>query len=508
MKIALIRPSRVYYKESLQLDLTIQRMSIPLGLMYLSAVLKREGYTHINLYDCLVSPDTSFTRKGDFIFHGIEDSALVEKLRRFNPDIIGVTNNFTAQSTPAMNTVASIREAFPGVKIVIGGCHSTVKAEELLENSTVDYIVLGEGEHSFLNLVKCIESGCSPEVVKGIGFRQNGRVCLFPAEYIGDLDSIPYPDYDAVDMEFYFNRRSFFKKKYEAVGFEGFIMKTAKKLLMKNRWSDARDIPLITSRGCPYHCVFCSIHTQFGKKFRAHSSEYIVDHIKMLVEKYKINVIHFEDDNISFNLKRFERILSGILENAIRIVFDFPNGMRGDTLNRQLIKKMIKAGCANVTVAVESGDQDILNRVVKKSLKIEDIDTVLSICKEEGIPTSTFFIIGIPGETKETIKRTVDLARYWEKKYGTYTHLAKASPLPGTDLDKIVREKGYYAVEPSEDNFNKMAGFNGVMIHTEKFSVNDIRQFYSVFYRRDRIYKYYFFGFISALRQFVKPSAI
>lgn len=159
MNIVLIRPSKVYFKESLQLDLTIQRLCVPLGLMYLSAVLKRSGFEHVRIIDCLVCPDTRVVRRGDYIFHGIEDDRLIEMLAHSKPEVIGITNNFTAQSLPAMNAVRRIKDAFPRTNMVLGGCHATVKAEELLQNPDVDYVVLGEVEASFPNLVKALHSG-------------------------------------------------------------------------------------------------------------------------------------------------------------------------------------------------------------------------------------------------------------------------------------------------------------------------------------------------------------
>ena len=419
IKIILIRPPRIYYQESLGLDVGIQRTNLPLGLMYIGAVLQKHDYS-VQIIDCLISEDTALRRDGDYIFHGLESSCLINKIKQTSPDIVGVGIDFTAQAEPALEAIIQIKRAFPSVKIVVGGCDATVRATELLKNNEIDFIILGEGETSFLELVQSLEDNCSIQDINGIAFRDNGEIKINPARLIDNIDSIPLPAYNLVDLDLYFKRRSLLKKQWDKVSIEKTLFRFGKKILMRDRWKDMKDITVITSRGCPFNCTFCSIHLQFGKKFRAHSPEYVIKHLELLVNEYGVEYIHFEDDNISLNMKRFERILDAIIERKLKFRWDIPNGLRADRLNRKIIQKMKNAGCEEITVGVESGDQNVLDNIIHKAIKLEDIEKTLRICKEERISTSAFYVIGMPGETKENIESTIRLAHDWEKNMVLY----------------------------------------------------------------------------------------
>jgi anaerobic magnesium-protoporphyrin IX monomethyl ester cyclase len=153
------------------------------------------------------------------------------------------------------------------------------------------------------------------------------------------------------------------------------------------------------------------------KMFRAHSVDYIVDHIEHIVNKYRVKMIYFEDDNLTFDLKRFEAICDKIIEKDIKFNWETPNGIRADYLTSSLLKKMKKSGCQSVFVGIESDDQFLLDNIIDKSLKLKNVIKFAEICKKVGLKTGAFYVIGFPGETKENMMKTVEFALMLKRKY-------------------------------------------------------------------------------------------
>ena len=271
----------------------------------------------------------------------------------------------------------------------MGGPHVTLVPKEFLEEAkNVDIAVIGEGEYAMLEIAQAFEGKKQLSEILGIAYRQNGEVVVNPTRpFMENLDELPYPAYDLVDMEKYLNPNK--------IGYRSF---------------QDRAISMITSRGCPFNCCFCAVHLHMGQKFRAHSAEYVLDHIQYVVDKFKVKNIFFEDDNLTLDVKRFEAICDGIIERKIKIGWETPNGVRADCLNLELLKKMKQSGANSIFVGVESGDQQILDKVICKSLDLNRVVEFAKNAKQIGLKTGAFYIIGFPGETKENMQRTVDFA--------------------------------------------------------------------------------------------------
>ena len=205
----------------------------------------------------------------------------------------------------------------------MGGPHVTLVPKEFLEEAkNVDIAVIGEGEYAMLEIAQHFEGKKQLSEIQGIAYRQNGEVIVNPPRpFIENLDELPYPAYDLVDMEQYLEPKK--------IGYRSF---------------QDRAISMITSRGCPFNCCFCAVHLHMGQGFRAHSAKYVLDHIQYVVDKFKVKNIFFEDDNLTFDLKRFEAICDGIIERKIKIGWETPNGVRADCLNLELLKKMKQSG--------------------------------------------------------------------------------------------------------------------------------------------------------------------
>ena len=217
-----------------------------------------------------------------------------------------------------------------------------------------------------------------------------------------------------------------------------------------------------------------------GYRFRTQSPEYVIDHIELVVRKYGVEFIHFEDDNLTLNPKRFEDILDGLAQRGIRIEWDTPNGVRADTLSRELLVKIKNSGVSELRIAIESGVQEVLDKVVKKSLDLEKARQVAKDCNELGLPLSSFFVIGMPGETKADIQQTLDLAFFLMKNYNVTPHVNIAHPLVGTELYETAKQKGYLI----DEDYTKGFIFGTGRIKTDEFGPDDLKQMSTEFYKK------------------------
>jgi magnesium-protoporphyrin IX monomethyl ester (oxidative) cyclase len=222
-----------------------------------------------------------------------------------------------------------------------------------------------------------------------------------------------------------------------------------------------------------------------GKMFRAHSANYVLNHIEHVVNKYRVKTIFFEDDNLTFDLKRFEAICDKIIEKDIKFSWETPNGVRPDYLTLNLLKKMKKSGCQSVFFGIESGDQYILDNVIGKSLNLKDVMKVAKMCKEIGLKTGAFYIIGFPGEKKENMLRTVELALRLKKEFDVGMHLFFATPSYGTRLYEECKKKGYVQENLTPRAFAEVRQTRGMpLIETEDFMPIEVKEIASMAIKR------------------------
>lgn len=454
MKVLLINPSKIHRQGAKGV-----RLGLPLGLLYIAAVLEKNSIP-VKIFDSLISSATEITEYPDHTYHGVPDEYLKGVIFKEKPDIVGITNPFTTQIENTIRIAGLIKNIDPNIFVVTGGPHFAVLGKEFLkENKSVDAAIAGEGEISMLKLVKALESKKSYNNIPGLIYRsKNSEIKSNKPELIKNLDELPFPAYHLIDMKRYF---SFLK--------EGLSSRPDKY---------ERLISMITSRGCPYNCVFCSIHLHMGRLWRAHSSEYVISHIEHIVNEYKAKHISFEDDNFTFNAQRCEKIIDHILNNKININWDTPNGVRADTLTKDLLEKMKKSGCQELIVAAESGDQDTLDNIINKKLKLDTIIQVAQWCKDLKIKLETSFVIGFPGETKAKIQKTIDFAYMLYKEFNVKPDLLFATPLIGTKLYDIALEGKCLTKNVTPGNLAVATQARGEgMIRTEEFTPQDLKRF-------------------------------
>jgi len=283
---------------------------------------------------------------------------------------------------------------------VLGGPHVTFTAKETLSNySFVDYVVRGEGEFTMLELVKSIKKGEEPKSVLGLSYRAKSGVIKEnrPRPPLMNLDALPMPAYHLLPMS-----------KYT---FQGYRFAT-----------------MVTSRGCPFKCVFCSSSRICGKRWRGHSAERVVNEIEFLTDRYKIKFIEFLDDTFTFDKNRVKEICNEIANRGIDVMWT--GSSRVNLFNRELALKIKSAGCQIVYFGVESGSQRILN-LMKKGITLEQSVKAIRLAKEVGINTVASFILGMPDESVEEANATIKFATRLSPDYAQFTI---CTPYPGTEL--------------------------------------------------------------------------
>ena len=448
MKILLINPPQTFYQGSDQ-----PAGNLPIGLMYIAAVLDHEGY-QTEILDTFMA-SCPLKKTGETINVGMALQQIKQEIKGRKPDIVGVAGPFTCQIENSMEVSNLVKEVDPSILTVTGGPHVTLVPKQFLEEAKeVDIAVVGEGEYTMLDIARYCEGKKQLSEIQGIAYRQNREVIVNqPRPFIKDLDELPYPAYHLVDMENYLTSK---------MGYRSFR---------------DRAISMITSRGCPYNCCFCSVHLHMGRGFRAHSASYVIKHIQYVVDEFKVKNIFFEDDNLTFDIGRFEGVCDGIIQNKIKIGWETPNGVRADCLNMDLLKKMKQSGCQSVFFGVESGDQQILDNIICKSLDLNRVVETAKNARAIGLKTGGFYIIGFPGEKKENMQRTVDFALKLKRDYDVGMHLFMATPSYGTRLYEECKAKGYIAENLTWNAFAEARQPKGMpLISTPDFTPQEVKE--------------------------------
>lgn len=460
-RVLLVRPPARYWSLSFPDG---PRVGLPLGLLYLASALRDGDGIETSILDSLVHADLStLASQTPPIRFGMQPREIAERARDFAPDVVGIGSNFGAFFDDAIETIEALREALPGALLIAGGADVSARPEEYLERAPgLDAAVLGEGEVPLRNLLGRLRHGRDWSEVPGLVIRQGDRLHRTPPQpSIMDLDSYRL-DFDRIDLEQYFRLYAAgypSRVSYEYPGAE-------------------RAVSLVTSRGCPYECIFCSIQVHMGHRFRWHEAEYVVDQIRTLVERYDVRHLHFEDDNLTLHKPRFKAILRGIIEGGLDITWDTPNGVRADILDEEIIALSKASGCVYLMFGVESGNQRVVNEIVKKDLDLEDVRRAARLCHETGIDTAAFYIGGFPGETMSDIEDTVSMATELHRKYWTRPHFGLARPLAGTELYRIAKEHGLLidtdTMDPAERARIPAVVLGRQMIETQEFTLESL----------------------------------
>ena len=381
------------------------RKHIPLGIGYLAAVL-REGGHDVTIFDAAVED------VGVGYYLDLADS----QGRPYQ--LIGVSAT-TPLIEEAWEMAAYAKSR--GLTTVLGGPHLTIMPLESLHaphSEYVDYVFKGEAEYSFLHLVNTLEAGQRPEVIPGIHFRHGEEIVSSPeSPMIPELDALPFPAHDLFKIDRYTNLQP----------------------LTDGLDPHARSFTILTSRGCPYKCTFCSKPVT-GDTWRARSVEDVVQEWKWLVKGLQATEIGVTDDIWNLKLPRAKELCRRLVEEGLNTVpWVTVHGMKVNHSDLELFQIMKAAGCKRVGFGVENGDETMLRNVIRKGQTIDMVREAFANAKAAGLQTMGFFIFGMPGDNEETMEKTIQLALELDPKLANFL---LAAPFPGTAMYDMIQDGG------------------------------------------------------------------
>ena len=405
-----------------------------LGPAYLSAALDAGGVDHGMLDLSLYSNNWQEVLKTQ-----------LKKYRYF-----GITST-TYEIASASLVARYIRLHLPNASIIVGGSHATLIGKELLmAYPEFDYALKGEGENVLPAYIRLLESGSEDEIktLPGIISRQGGEIISNNGILIEDLDRLPFPNYQQYELE-----------KYT---------------------SSPKALPLLTSRGCPFGCIYCSVGIVMGKKFRYRAPTNIIAEMEYFIGKYGTSIFTLNDDNFTYNVERAKDVCKLIIEKRLNIQWNASNGIRVNNVDEELVSLMKDSGCTELAIGIESCNDNILRRL-KKGTNREIIEKAISIIQKYRIPLKGFFLIGSPDETRQDVfnslefaKTNIDVARF-----------SMLTPYPGTGLWEWVSENNYWTeANPLEQIINYThIGEGKTIFETPEFNKSEKEATYQEIYQ-------------------------
>jgi len=366
----------------------------PLGLLYLAAYIKQYSNHQVEVFDSAAE--------------GISHASLAEVISKKKPDVTGITA-MTFTMIDVIKAANTIRSVSKEIKVALGGPHPSIYPQETASLKEVDFVVSGEGEKIFLDLVNNINDPHRLASIKGLFFKEGGLIRGDTQEgFIEDLDSLPHPD-----------RRLLSYRKYNSL------------ISVKNPVTT-----MFTSRGCPFDCSFC-YKPHLGRRFRARSAEDVVNEMQEC-KAIGIEEIFIYDDTFTVDKSRVIAICNEIIRRGLDIAWDIR--ARVDTIDNDILARLKQAGCLRIHYGVEAGTDKIL-RALGKGITLRQAEDAFQLTKKYGIATLAYFMIGSPVETREDIMQTIS---FMKRISPDYVHITLTTPFPGTKLYEKALSEGLY----------------------------------------------------------------
>ena len=440
MKVLFVNPAREGF-------FLITERQVPLGIYYLMDSCKKAGF-EVELIDMLIGkilPQTiPFERLSseqkkrisfnpifnDYVRLGIADEEVIKKIEQYRPSVVCISIMFSCFHDSAERLAQTIKKRFPHIVIVAGGAHITTNYKEVLRNGVIDYCLRYEGEKTLPTLLKLIECKMPVDCVDGVAYGQNPVVINDDHTWINDLDSIN-PAYDIISPENY-----------------------------------NRTITIITSRGCPFACEFCTVHLSMGRRYRVRSVQNVIDELRIYARK-GFKRFNIEDDNFTFDIDRAKAICKGIIEQKINCDIYLLNGIAAKSLDEECISLMAAAGVKKLFLGLETTSDKLLSTLKKEHTSLQLIKAMVRLCNSYGINAGASLIIGFPSQTLEDI--LIDITTLINSDIPIYAFNA-LYPLPGTEIYTECIKQGL--LTGNEDFI--FLGSDNFVIHNNSFSSEDL----------------------------------
>ncbi|MDD5155308.1 MAG: radical SAM protein [Candidatus Omnitrophica bacterium] len=458
-KVLFIVPPNIKYEDFISPAVNVKMVSrrsgifgavitdIPLGVLSLSAYLKKFASVQTELIDfnCILNKTEKFEfRSFAEFFH---DFLALLRSAGYAPDIIGISALFSTLYQSMLDIAECCREIFPGAVIVAGGGIPTNMYNEIFRDSACfDALCYGEGEKPLLGLVEAGDklrylqvspSWLTPGKIK--------RRRSFRQDFIEDLDEIPFYDFGILDVDDY--RLNPTIAAYPSIS------------------EKERNLPVMTSRGCVYHCSFCSSHTVHGRRMRYYSINRVREDFIRLKDQYGVKTIIFQDDHFLANEERALTIIDIMKE--LQITAFFPNSLALHALHRKMLRALKNIGVNQLVLSVESGSSRVLKEIMHKPLDLSVVKRVVDDCRQLGIYTDVNVLIGLPGETKQDID---DARNFLKNVNANWFRINVATPLPGSEMLEICLKKHYLKASYTDCDYKKS------IVGTEDFTSEYIQE--------------------------------
>jgi radical SAM superfamily enzyme YgiQ (UPF0313 family) len=424
MKVLLVNPPGISSKY--KRDPFINFSSMPLGLAYVAAMLEKDG-VQVEAVDCPALD--------------VNGEQLAKHIERTQPDVVGV-QALTTSIYSAVEVADNVKKVSPETHVVLGGYHPTFCPQQTLNLSkSIDAVVRGDGEYTFLKLVRSLEAkrgNSGRKKIRGLSFRDGKKIIHTPnAPLIEDLDELPFPA-----------RHLFPNDKYSILGLQ------------------LPSFTMVSSRGCPFGCSFCAVSAFYGSTWRPRSALSVVNEIVALKPSRGVYGIAFMDDMFALSKKRTLEICRLMKERRTNCVWGAT--VRADTVTYDLLRAMHDAGCVIIFLGVETGEQQILDKI-RKGETVEQMKRILKWTSSIGIDTVASVAFGLPGETKKSMMKTIDYVNALKPDHAIF---ALATPYPGTKFYGEAVEKGWIV----DNDFSNYTLFKP-LIETSNITKDDLKAF-------------------------------
>jgi len=387
------------YLIKIKKELPYTHVTQPLGLMYIASSLLREKKHEVTIIDMIAD--------------NLSVKETCKNIEKGSPPMVGLS--VLSVEASIMHLMAKkIKKISPEITVMVGGPHASSDPKSILSDENIDFLVLGEGEETMKELLKALDHGNPLSEVRGIAYRKNGEIVFTPPRpFIEDLDALPFPAWELIKVERYFDLPTF-----------------------NIFYASKRYMSIFTSRGCPYHCTYC--HNIFGKRFRVRSPENVFQEIEYLYKRYQIREFQIVDDSFNVNKERAKKICDLIIRSGLKIFLTFPNGLRGDIMDQELLLKLKQAGTYKITYAIETASPR-LQKLLRKNINLPKLQDTITLTNKLDMLTHGFFMVGFPTETKDELQLTIDYAQ--KSKLNTLG-LHVLTPFPGTEIYNQILKMG------------------------------------------------------------------